>query len=132
MACERAAALDGVGSVDCPSCGRPGVGERSVRRLVRSGVSFLLWGPGGGRPLRLSRRRIGQRSYVVSMVRRRAEPAALGVFTSSPIGSGKRLFSDGTIPSGLKLTDSMVSTTGVVIGTYEPAGEIATGSFALE
>ena len=48
------------------------------------------------------------------------------------IGSGKRLFSDGTIPSGLKLVDSKVSTTGVVIGTYEPAGEILTGSFALD
>jgi dihydrofolate reductase len=48
------------------------------------------------------------------------------------IGSGKRLFADGTIPSGLKLVDSKVSTTGVVIGTYEPAGEIITGSFALE
>ena len=46
------------------------------------------------------------------------------------IGSGKRLFSEGTIPSGLKLVDSKVSTTGVVIGTYEPAGEIVTGSFA--
>ena len=48
------------------------------------------------------------------------------------IGSGKRLFSDGTVPSGLKLVDSNVSTTGVVIGTYEPAGEIVTGSFALD
>ena len=48
------------------------------------------------------------------------------------IGSGKRLFSEGTIPSGLKLVDSKVSTTGVVIGTYEPAGEISTGSFALD
>ena len=48
------------------------------------------------------------------------------------IGSGKRLFSDGTIPSGLKLVDSTVSTTGVVIGTYEPAGQIVTGSFALD
>ena len=46
------------------------------------------------------------------------------------IGSGKRLFADGTIPAGLKLVDSKVSTTGVVIGTYEPAGEIVTGSFA--
>jgi dihydrofolate reductase len=45
------------------------------------------------------------------------------------IGSGKRLFSEGTIPSALKLVDSTVSTTGVVIGTYEPAGEIVTGSF---
>ena len=48
------------------------------------------------------------------------------------IGSGKRLFSEGTIPAGLKLVDSKVSTTGVVIGTYEPAGEIVTGSFALD
>ncbi|HEV8528639.1 MAG TPA: dihydrofolate reductase family protein [Actinomycetes bacterium] len=46
------------------------------------------------------------------------------------IGSGKRLFSDGTIPAGLKLVDSKVSSTGVVIGTYEPAGEIVTESFA--
>jgi dihydrofolate reductase len=45
------------------------------------------------------------------------------------IGSGKRLFSEGTIPAGLKLVDSTVSTTGVVIGTYEPAGEVVTGSF---
>jgi dihydrofolate reductase len=48
------------------------------------------------------------------------------------IGSGKRLFSDGTIPSALTLVDSKVSTTGVVIGTYEPAGEIVTGTFALD
>ena len=48
------------------------------------------------------------------------------------IGSGKRLFSEGTIPSGLRLVDSTVATTGVVIGTYEPAGEIVTGSFALD
>jgi dihydrofolate reductase len=48
------------------------------------------------------------------------------------IGSGKRLFSDGTIPAGLKLVDSKISTTGVVIGTYEPAGEIVTGSFAQD
>lgn len=48
------------------------------------------------------------------------------------VGSGKRLFSDGTIPAGLKLVDNTVSSTGVVIGTYVPAGELVTGSFALE
>lgn len=46
------------------------------------------------------------------------------------LGSGKRLFADGTVPAGLRLVDSIVSTTGVVIATYEPAGEIVTGSFA--
>src|SRR4051794_12050933 len=48
------------------------------------------------------------------------------------IGSGKRLFADGAVPAALKLVDSTVSTTGVLIGTYEPAGEIVTGSFELE
>jgi dihydrofolate reductase len=48
------------------------------------------------------------------------------------LGSGKRLFSEGTIPSGLRLVDSRISTTGVFIGTYEPAGDVVTGSFALE
>ena len=43
------------------------------------------------------------------------------------LGSGKRLFADGAIPGALKLVDSTVSTTGVVIGTYEPAGELVTG-----
>ncbi len=45
------------------------------------------------------------------------------------IGSGKRLFAGGTVPAALKLVDSKVSTTGVAIGTYEPAGAIVTGSF---
>ena len=48
------------------------------------------------------------------------------------LGSGKRLFGDGTVPAALRLTDSTVSTTGVVIATYEPAGEVTTGSFATE
>jgi dihydrofolate reductase len=46
------------------------------------------------------------------------------------LGSGKRLFGDGTVPAGLTLVDSTVSTTGVVIGTYQPAGAVVTGSFA--
>jgi dihydrofolate reductase len=45
------------------------------------------------------------------------------------IGSGKRLFAEGTLPGALKLVDSKVSTTGVTIGTYEPAGELVPGSF---
>ena len=48
------------------------------------------------------------------------------------LGTGKRLFADGAIPRGLKLVDSKVSTTGVVIATYERGGEVEYGSFALE
>jgi dihydrofolate reductase len=46
------------------------------------------------------------------------------------VGRGKRLFSDGTIPAGLRLVDSTLSSRGVMIGTYVPAGAIVTGSFA--
>ncbi len=48
------------------------------------------------------------------------------------VGPGKRLFSEGTMPAGLKLVDTKVSTTGVVIATYEPEGEIVTGSFEFD
>lgn len=48
------------------------------------------------------------------------------------VGSGKRLFADGAVPSALRLVDNAVSTTGVVMATYEPAGELVTGTFGAE
>ncbi|HEV3365677.1 MAG TPA: dihydrofolate reductase family protein [Acidimicrobiia bacterium] len=48
------------------------------------------------------------------------------------VGQGKRLFSGGTVPAGLRLIDAKTSSTGVVIATYEPAGAIPYGSFAFE
>jgi dihydrofolate reductase len=48
------------------------------------------------------------------------------------IGTGKRLFADGTIPTGLTLAGTKTSTTGVVINTYERAGKLEYGTFALE
>jgi dihydrofolate reductase len=48
------------------------------------------------------------------------------------LGTGKRLFGEGTTPKGLRLTDSTTSTTGVVIAFYERAGDVETGSFASE
>ena len=44
------------------------------------------------------------------------------------LGSGKRLFADGTIPAAFKVTDSRVSPTGIIIVNYERAGSITTGS----
>jgi dihydrofolate reductase len=44
------------------------------------------------------------------------------------VGSGKRLFPQGTASGALRLIDSRVSTTGVMIGTYEPAGDVVTGT----
>jgi dihydrofolate reductase len=48
------------------------------------------------------------------------------------IGTGKRFFGDGTIPGALKLVDTKASKSGVTINTYEPAGQIDTGSFEFE
>ena len=45
------------------------------------------------------------------------------------LGSGKRLFAEGTIPAAFKLTDSKVSPSGVIFANYERAGEVKTGSF---
>jgi dihydrofolate reductase len=46
------------------------------------------------------------------------------------IGSGKRFFADGTPAAGWKLVHSKAAPAGVIIATYEPAGEIKKGSFA--
>lgn len=46
------------------------------------------------------------------------------------VGSGKRLFAEGSRAGGWKLTGSKTSTTGVIIATYEPAGKIKTASSA--
>jgi dihydrofolate reductase len=37
------------------------------------------------------------------------------------LGTGRRLFADGGPPASLRLVDSTVSTTGVLIATYQPA-----------
>jgi dihydrofolate reductase len=48
------------------------------------------------------------------------------------LGTGKRFFGDGAIPAALKLVDTWTSKTGVTINTYQPAGEIETGSFEFD
>lgn len=48
------------------------------------------------------------------------------------VGSGKRLFGDGTPAAAFRVVDSTPSSTGVIITTYRRAGEIARGSFAFE
>jgi dihydrofolate reductase len=48
------------------------------------------------------------------------------------LGTGKRLFAEGASPATMRLVDSQVSSTGVVMATFEQAGEVQTGSFAQE
>jgi dihydrofolate reductase len=46
------------------------------------------------------------------------------------LGRGKRLFDGSEVPSALKLTGHFVSERGVILASYEPAGDVPTGSFA--
>ena len=44
------------------------------------------------------------------------------------LGTGKRLFGDGTIPAAFTLTESSVTPTGVIFANYKRAGEVKTGT----
>ena len=44
------------------------------------------------------------------------------------LGGGKRLFAAGTIPAAFTVTESTVTSKGVIVGNYERAGAITTGS----
>jgi dihydrofolate reductase len=44
------------------------------------------------------------------------------------LGTGKRLFGEGTIPAAFTLTDSLVTPNGVIFSNYERAGEVRTGT----
>jgi len=46
------------------------------------------------------------------------------------IGTGRRLFADGTRSATWKLVKSRVGDAGVIIATYEPAGELVTGAIS--
>jgi len=45
------------------------------------------------------------------------------------LGKGKKLFEEGTQALQWKLTDTVVSTTGAIIASYVPDGDVKTGSF---
>ena len=44
------------------------------------------------------------------------------------LGGGKRLFADGAIPAAFKVTESNVTSKGVIMVNYERAGAVQTGS----
>lgn len=40
------------------------------------------------------------------------------------LGTGKRLFADGTVPAAFTVTDCQVSPKGVIMATYEQTGAV--------
>lgn len=47
------------------------------------------------------------------------------------LGQGKKLFADGTVPMAFKLTDSLVTPSGVIIASFQRAGEVKTGTVGI-
>jgi dihydrofolate reductase len=45
------------------------------------------------------------------------------------LGTGKRLFENGTIPASFTLVDSKISPLGVIIASFKRAGDVKTGTF---
>ncbi len=45
------------------------------------------------------------------------------------LGTGKRLFAEGTMPAAFTLVDAKISPSGVIFASYRRAGEVRTGSF---
>jgi dihydrofolate reductase len=44
------------------------------------------------------------------------------------LGTGKRLFAEGTIPAAFTVTDSLVTKNGVIFANYKRAGKVETGT----
>jgi dihydrofolate reductase len=58
---------------------------------------------------------------------------AMSIFTVPVVlGSGKKLFTDGSAPHSFKLIRSHVSSNGLIVGHYQRAGEIKIGDTALD
>jgi len=92
-------------------------GVDDVRRLkATSGADLLIQGSSTLYPALFSAGLI-DRLFVMTF------PVALA--------RGKRLFGPGAPPRAFRLIEHDVSTTGVRMDTYEPAGEVALGSFQL-
>jgi dihydrofolate reductase len=47
------------------------------------------------------------------------------------LGTGKKLFNDGTMPAAFTLTESLSTPSGVIIANYKRAGEVKTGTIEV-
>lgn len=47
------------------------------------------------------------------------------------LGTGKRLFDEGTIPAAFTVTDSLITSNGIIFANYSRAGEVKTGTVGV-
>jgi dihydrofolate reductase len=107
---------DGLGWGPAEALG-PGIVE-GIRRIkakkANDGRDLIVWGSSTLTPVLLEH---GLADEVLLLV----VPVLLG--------TGKRLFSDGTPPRALALVDTKAASSGVIISTYRPSGPLRTGTF---
>lgn len=85
-----------------------------IKKLKKSkGPDIQVWGSSELVPLLL-------KNDLVDELRLKIHPLLLG--------KGKTLFGKGVIPAAFTLTESVVTTTGVIIATYKRAGKVKTGT----
>src|SRR5689334_15509387 len=85
-----------------------------IKKLKKSkGSDIQVWGSGELIQLLL-------KSDLVDELRLKIHPLTLG--------KGKRLFAGGSVPAAFKLTDSSVTSKGVIMVNYERAGKVKTGT----
>lgn len=85
----------------------------AIKKLKKSkGSDLHVWGSGKLVQLLL-------KNDLVDELRLKIHPLTLG--------KGKKLFDNGAIPAAFRLTESMVTTTGVMIAYYKRSGKVKTG-----
>ena len=88
-----------------------------IRKLKKSkGADIQVWGSSKLVQLLL-------KNDLVDELRLKIHPLTLG--------KGKKLFADEAIPAAFTLTDSVVTSKGVVIAHYKRAGKVKTGTFEV-
>jgi dihydrofolate reductase len=86
-----------------------------VRRIkAKDGPDLIVWGSSTLTPVLLEHGLVDELLLLVFPVL---------------LGTGKRFFSDGTPPRELALVGTKATSSGVIISTYRPTGDLRTGSF---
>ena len=88
-----------------------------IKKLKNSeGSDIQVWGSGKLTQLLL-------KNDLVDELRLQIHPLTLG--------TGKKLFDDGTMPAAFTLTESLPTPSGVIIANYKRAGEVKTGTIGV-
>jgi dihydrofolate reductase len=86
----------------------------AIRRLkAEDGPDLIVWGSG---------------NLIQTLLREKLVDRMTVWMHPVTVGSGRRLFAGGTLPARWKVVKTRAGDGGVIVATYEPAGELVTGT----